>query len=420
MLHIKTQINGLSPCLKVVPCDGIADFANPIGALISTTGGLIASRNDRKSQERINQQNIEMQRETNAQNYKIWQEQLAGAYDMQQREMDYNSREAQLAREWNSEGEQVRRALHAGLNPFMSAGSIAGTQSGAASGGSGSVPAAPQMIAPRADMIAGHGERAVMMAQGIAGVINSLSDAAKKSTEKKQINKTLEKTLRMMDAQISKTENEAQNAFDTHDFYQSTKELELAYKNLRNKHEQADIDYIKAKKREVNQHVRNMIEEMRTTIKNRDLMDSTIHLNQYQITHLQNVDAQGWKNLEIMAQNAANGYLSAQAQMYAATHPSDTAAMLGQLACGLFGVKDLTELGTLVKEKLGFDLNDGDGLISNLTNKVYRGLWTWVFGDEVGNFIAEHPTIANPLGAMFGLPKAALKRFGFGHKGGAR
>ena len=402
MLHIKTQINGLSPCILVCPCD-ITDWANPIGALISTTGGLIASRNDRKSQERINQQNIEMQRETNAQNYKIWQEQLAGAYDMQQREMDYNSREAQIARDWNSERSQVQRALAAGLNPFMAAGSIAGTQSGAASGGSGSVPPAPQMIAPRADMIAGHGERAVMMAQGIAGVINSLSDAAKKSSEKNQINKTLEKTLRMMDVQIDKTSAEAQNAYDVHDFYTATKDLDAAYKALHNKHEQADIDYIKAKKREVNQHVRNMVEEIRTMVKNREVADSNIRFNDRQILHLDNVDSQGWRNLEIMAQNVANGYLSAQAQWYSATHPQSTAAILTQLACGLVGAKNPEEAGVKIREWI--QQNSKGGLISNITDKVSKNVMTWIFGENVANFINQHHDIKRDLELFLGIAK---------------
>lgn len=407
MLHIKLTLNGLSPCHLVVPCD---DYG--IGAAISTIGGLIGGRNDRKSQERINQANIQMQRETNRQNYKIWQEQLMNSYEMQRREMEYNSREAQIARDWNSEGAQMQRALAAGLNPFMAAGSIAGTQSGAASGGSGSVPAAPQMIAPRADMIAGHGERAVMMAQGIAGVINSLSDAAKKSSEKKQINATLEKTLRMMDAQIEKTENEAQNAFDVHDFYQSTKDLELAYKNLRNKHEKVDIDYIKAKKREVGQHVRNMIEEMRNLIKTRDFTESNIRLNNRQILHLDNVDAQGWKNLQIMAENVANGYLSAQAQWYSATHPQSTAAVLTQLACGLLGVDNPQAAGQKINDWIN-EQTHGQGVVGfakGVPDKVAKGVFTFLFGNA-GEDFAKQPEIVKHMMMNFGLAYAMYKRY---------
>ena len=52
----------------------VGGVINPIVGMASGIGSLLGAGSDTKSQEKINAQNIAMQRETNAQNYKMFQE----------------------------------------------------------------------------------------------------------------------------------------------------------------------------------------------------------------------------------------------------------------------------------------------------------------------------------------------------------
>lgn len=132
--------------------------SSPVGAAVSGVAGIIGGA-------MTNHSNEKMQRETNAQNYQIHQEQLAAArkqYEdevaenrfLTQQARDWQLQDTQSDREYNSAKAQVQRFREAGINPYLAmyggAGSVASQSSPPPQGSnpSGSIPDAPQMVAP--------------------------------------------------------------------------------------------------------------------------------------------------------------------------------------------------------------------------------------------------------------------------------
>ena len=147
---------------------------NPALGIASAIGSFVGGSQDRKQQERINQQNIEMQRETNQLQYQMFKE--ANAFNERmalqafQREAEYNDPRAQVARQ-----------LAAGVNPYSKAGSFSGTSGNVdMATPSSSAPAA--LTAPHAQMVGSNFERSIAGFQGIASAIKSLAELKKISS----------------------------------------------------------------------------------------------------------------------------------------------------------------------------------------------------------------------------------------------
>lgn len=147
---------------------------NPALGIASAIGSFVGGSQDRKQQERINQQNIEMQRETNKLQYQMFKE--ANAFNERmalqafQREAEYNDPRAQVARQ-----------LAAGVNPYSKAGSFSGT-SGNVDMASPSSASPAALTAPHAQMVGSNFERSIAGFQGIANAIKSLAELKKISS----------------------------------------------------------------------------------------------------------------------------------------------------------------------------------------------------------------------------------------------
>ena len=98
-----------APKKKPVLSTGAALLAAGIAATASTVGTIANAASQASANaanQRLNEQNIQMQRETNKQNYEMFQQQMAYNTDMWNKTNAYNAPEA-----------QVKRLLAAGINP---------------------------------------------------------------------------------------------------------------------------------------------------------------------------------------------------------------------------------------------------------------------------------------------------------------
>lgn len=189
----------------------IGGVINPIVGLAGGVASLLGSGSDRKSQEKINAQNIAMQRETNAQNYKMFQEANKFSHDEAlaafQREAEYNSPAAQMA-----------RYQAAGLNPF-NVGRAAGSTSGNVDAATPSSVAPPNLQAPSAQMIQGNSVRAIDAFQGIASALKSLSDITVNASSSGKMNQETENMRTMLNYEIDEimSRTKMQNAKANYD-----------------------------------------------------------------------------------------------------------------------------------------------------------------------------------------------------------
>lgn len=140
------------------------------GAGVATLIGSLATNH---SNQKINESNIEMQRETNDQNYKIWQEQNDSAWKMYEDQ-----------KQFNSAPNQAMRLSAAGINPQLA---MSGQNAGTAS--STSLPSPPQMVAPKSDFVkpavASVMEALSSMPSQYAQLSSALSDAQIKGADAK-------------------------------------------------------------------------------------------------------------------------------------------------------------------------------------------------------------------------------------------
>ena len=107
----------------------------PAVAAAAITGGLglLSGIGNLIGQNKANQQNIAMQRETNALNYQMFQE-----------SQEFARAQQQLAMEYNDPSAQVERLRKAGINPaaVFGNGSVSDVSQASA-------PSAPNMVAPQ-------------------------------------------------------------------------------------------------------------------------------------------------------------------------------------------------------------------------------------------------------------------------------
>lgn len=168
-----------------------------------------------ESQELMNSRNIDFQRETNKMNEQLWREKFD--YDKWQylNTLAYNSKEAREAFEreakWNSPLNQVAELRKAGINPFSvfgQNGSVSAAHSSPASGVNSSSSAPPQMIAPQMQYSFQNSGLAasLQMVGAVADVIDKISSAKLKGSQKMQIDSLIDDTVKKLRAETKNQE----------------------------------------------------------------------------------------------------------------------------------------------------------------------------------------------------------------------
>lgn len=187
---------------------GLSSVLNPLSAgmsIVGTLGGLFGANEDRKTQERINEQNIAMQRETNANQMQMAREANKLQQNMLYENMYWQERQAdkqwQRETEWNDIGAQMQRAADAGLNPYVAlgkgnVGNIAGQMSTPGASSAGISPAVPSLTAPRAEMIQGKWSRTAEILSMFSQSMANLSQARKQDAETQRTKVLLNEELR--------------------------------------------------------------------------------------------------------------------------------------------------------------------------------------------------------------------------------
>lgn len=370
----------IKPAFKLDVFDAVASIPTAIASLI---GG----RNDRKSQERINEQNIAMQRETNALNEKLYREGLVFSDQQRQAQERFNAEQAEIAREWNSEQAQMQRALKAGLNPFLTASQIAGTSSPAASPTGMPTASPPQMVAPRAEMIDGTAIRSATLTQNLAAVIGTLAQAGKVSAEKRKIQKTLGRVLDQMDAEIENLSADTDVKRADKSVKETFNDLQKLSLNFERQTYDWKVDSSEKEREILFETAHNMrltakkiIGEIEYLSKQGQQIDSTIKLNDATIKHLGEMDAQGWQNLETLAYQAVSGRISAEAADWAAHNPQSTAGMLCQFLGGLLGTDTPAGTGAAVNKAINEKL---DKVIPKLPANVRRDMEIFLLANPI-------------------------------------
>lgn len=371
---------------KIVPALK-CDFWDAIGGIPTAVAGLIGGRNDRKSQERINAMNIQMQRETNELNEKLYREGLAFTDSQRQAQEKFNAEQAEIAREWNSEQAQMQRALKAGLNPFLSASQIAGTSSPAASPTGMPSASPPQMVAPRAEMIDGTAIRSATLTQTLAAAVGTLAQAGKSAAEKRKINKTLGRVLDQMDAEIENLSADSENKRVDKSVKETFNDLQKLTLNFERQTYDWKVDSAEKEREILYETAHNMrltakkiVGEIEYLSKQGQQIDSTIKLNDATIKHLGELDAQGWQNLETLAYQAVSGRISAEAADWAAHNPQSTAGMLCQFLGGLLGTDTPAGTGAAVNRAINDKL---DKVIPKLPANVRRDMEIFLLANPV-------------------------------------
>lgn len=183
------------------------DFGSAVGGLLSGIGSIFQS----SSEKQINQQNIEMQRETNAMNERLWREQFDEAKRQYFHTLKFNSEEAQKAfdreAQWNSPVNQMALLRQAGINPFSVFGqnaSVAAAHSSPASGANGNIPSAPQMLAPNLTWQNSSLAANLQLVDSVVNAIDKLSSSSLRKSQKREIETLLKGKLEQL---IADTEN---------------------------------------------------------------------------------------------------------------------------------------------------------------------------------------------------------------------
>lgn len=225
---------------------GLSSVLDPLSAgmsIVGTLGGLFGANEDRKMQQRINDQNIQLQRETNAN-----QMQMARDANKLQENMMYSNmawqqeqadRQWQRETEWNDIGAQMKRAAAAGVNPFVAlgkgnVGNIAGQMSTPGASSAGISPAVPNLTAPRAEMIQGKWSRTAELINAMSNSVAALSSAGKSNVEAKRTQTLMSSELQSLLADARKTNTDA-------DMQEMQMAFELLYGNERRSKELVNL-----------------------------------------------------------------------------------------------------------------------------------------------------------------------------------
>lgn len=218
---------------------GLSSVLNPLSAgmsIVGTLGGLFGANEDRKSQERINEQNIQMQRETNANQMQMARDANKLQENMMYANMAWQQEQAdrqwQRETEWNDIGAQMKRAAAAGVNPFVAlgkgnVGNIAGQMSTPGASSAGISPAVPNLTAPRAEMIQGKWSRTAEILSMFSQSMANLSQSRKTDAETKRTKVLLNEELRSF-----LLENDAQELENSLNQMFALNERSQKYKNL--------------------------------------------------------------------------------------------------------------------------------------------------------------------------------------------
>lgn len=283
---------------------GVNPFLSVLGAATQT-----------HSNEKINQQNVDMQRETNAQTLDMYNRGLAFQNEQREKQNDVNWRNAvdmfNMENEYNSPESQVKRYLAAGLNP-MAAAKDAGLASGSAPSTSSSAGiGVPALTAPHQQMYNVASTQAVQNIAGLAAAVGSLSRGYADVAEGKKGFMTAPAILKNIEANTSNAladergkqiANNLAEQFGVKEHQvQLWKDIQ-AYGNMRAQYEQmlAQKDYIEAETyltqmKSVGQDIRNRMDN-KTAARWDEYIDLDLKTGHQKIATMRSQEFEAWQH----------------------------------------------------------------------------------------------------------------------------
>lgn len=320
--------------------------------------GLISSHKDRASDWRIAQLNYQSQQETNEINRQIAAEANEAMMQMQRENNAFNAEQAEIARKWDSAAARFQRARDAGINPYVAASSALGSGQGqmASAAGAGAQLAAPQLQAPRYDMVQSRFSRMAeitgQMAQGIA----SLAQARKAGADAKRVQKLLNSELDIYESNAAKAKADATIAQTSADIMTATKDFEVAKREYESKQSYETFKNLRQQRKNLQQQCNLLVQQIATekTVQDLNTQKSGTEVLQReylvaQAEHLNNLDEFNKKQLGILAYNAETQRFSASIQEYVAKNPSTAEAFVIRMLTGAFG-QDAQQIGKSVMD----------------------------------------------------------------------
>lgn len=344
--------------------DWAAAGVNLVGGLL----GYDAGKKDRDAQLAIAQKNYDAQIATNLANKQIAQENNQNSVYLMRENNAFNLQAMREANQWNSAPEVMKRAQAAGINPYVAAGQMSEGRGQMTSSAGTPTLQQPNLVAPHMDMVQGKYSRMAEMLSALSGSVVNLAQAKKLGADKKLIDNTMNDIIDNYRAQTRNLNASAESTEQQVNYFDLVKDVRADRERLERDYTKENIDNLKASTNKLREEINVLAEDVRLKVsqqkvneKQVEVGDSQISVNAATIAHLANVDAQGWKQIEIGLANVAIGRYNAETQRYMAEHPNDFAAAMIQIGCGLFGVQSPEELGAAIGKWMGTNDNNTPG-----------------------------------------------------------
>ena len=312
-------------------------------SVINGIFGLYSSHRDRQQDWNIAQLNYKSQQETNETNKQIAADANANMMAMQRENNQFNAEQAQIAREWDSAGARFQRAIDAGINPYVAASQALGSGSAqmASAAGAGAQLAAPQLVAPRYDMVQSRYSRMAEISGQMAQAVASLATARKAGADSKRVDKLLNKELDLYDANVAKTRADATISETTSDIMTATKDFSIAKSEYEKDQSYETLHNLRTERKRIQNQCNLLVQQVAESQANVDLLmqksGTEVVQREYlvkQMEHLTNLDDFNRQQLAILAYNAQTQRYSASIQEYVAKNPSTIEAFLIRLSSG--------------------------------------------------------------------------------------